>query len=105
MPLDETPYFNPKAVALPVSGKPAFISQTSVIVKNLSESTGPESSDKDALEVSRRTQQLMDFLNAHYQLRYNSIMGYTECKDNDYKYMEWTPVDDRMLKGPSLKLK
>ena len=105
MPLDETPYFNPKAVALPVSGKPAFISQTSVIVKNLSESTGSESSDKDALEVSRRTQQLMDFLNAHYQLRYNSIMGYTECKDNDYKYMDWTPVDDRMLKGMTMKVR
>ena len=105
MPLDETPYFNPKAVALPVSGKPALISQTSVIMKNLSESTGSESSDKDALEVSCRTQQLMDFLNAHYQLRYNSIMGYTECKDNDYKYMEWTPVDDRMLKGMTMKVR
>ncbi len=105
MPLDETPYFNPKAVALPVSGKPAFISQTSVIVKNLSESTGSESSDKDALEISRRTQQLTDFLNAHYQLRYNSIMGYTECKDNDYKYMDWTPVDDRMLKGMTMKVR
>ena len=38
MPLDEAPYFNPKAVALPVSGKPATVSQASVIVKNPNES-------------------------------------------------------------------
>jgi len=96
MPLDETPYFNPKAVALPVSGKPAPISQTAVIADHGS-SHDPE--------VSRRTQQLMDFLNVHYQLRYNSIMGYTECMDNDYKYMDWTPVDDRMLKGMTMKVR
>ena len=105
MPLDEAPYFNPKAVALPVSGKPATVSQASVIVKNPNESAIDTSSDKEAQEVSRRTQQLMDFLNVHYQFRYNSIMGYTEYKDNDYKYMDWTAVDDRALKGMTMKVR
>ena len=105
MPLDETPYFNPKAIALPVSGKPATVSQASVIVKNPNESAIDTSSDKEAQEVSRRTQQLMDFLNVHYQFRYNSIMGYTEYKDNDYKYMDWTAVDDRALKGMTMKVR
>ena len=105
MPLDEAPYFNPKAVALPVSGKPASISQTAVIVKNFNESIDDASSDKEAQAVSRKTRQLMDFLNVHYQFRHNSIMGYTEYKDNNYHYMDWTPVDDRTLKGMTMKVR
>ena len=105
MPLDETPYFNPKAIALPVSGKPATVSQASVIVKNSNESTDDASSDKEAQAVSRKTRQLMDFLNVHYQFRHNSIMGYTEYKDNNYHYMDWTPVDDRVLKGMTMKVR
>ena len=105
MPLDEAPYFNPKAIALPVSGKPATVSQASVIVKNSNESTDDASSDKEAQAVSRKTRQLMDFLNVHYQFRHNSIMGYTEYKDNNYHYMDWTPVDDRVLKGMTMKVR
>ena len=112
MPLDETPYFNPKAVALPVSPKPTVDHGDGSPVDHGDGSpdhshlatTDQENRPHDP-EVSRRTQQLMDFLNAHYQLRYNSIMGYTECKDNDYKYMDWTPVDDRMLKGMTMKVR
>jgi hypothetical protein len=105
MPLDEAPYFNPKAIALPVSGKPATVSQTSVIVKNPNEGIADASSDKEAQNVSRRTQQLVDFLNAHYQFRYNSIMGYTEYIENIRKYMDWIPVDDRALKGITMKVR
>ena len=105
MPLDEAPYFNPKAIALPVSGKPATVSQTSVIVKNPNEGIADASSDKEAQNVSRRTQQLVDFLNAHYQFRYNSIMGYTEYIENSRKYMDWIPVDDRALKGITMKVR
>ena len=105
MPLDESPYFNPKAIALPVSGKPASIPQTAVTVRNPNESTTDASSDKEAQEVSRKTQQLVDFLNAHYQFRYNNIMGYTEYIENSRKYMDWTPVDDRALKGITMKVR
>jgi hypothetical protein len=62
-------------------------------------------SDEDSQVVSRKTKQLMDFLNAHYKFRYNTIMGYTEYKDNDYHYMEWMPVDDRTLKGMTMKVR
>ena len=105
MPLDEAPYFNPKAMALPVSGKPAPVSQTSVMVKNPHEGIGDASSGKEAQEVSRKTLQLINFLNAHYQFRYNSIMGYTEYIENSRKYMDWIPVDDRALKGITVKVR
>ena len=32
-------------------------------------------------------------------------MGYTEYKDNSYHYMDWTPVDDRALKGMTMKVR
>ena len=99
MPLDEAPYFNPKAVALPVSGRPVLESER----QSLSDS--PEFSDEASQKVSRRAHQLIDFLNAHYQFRYNSIMGYTEYKDNGYQYMDWTPMDDRTLKGITMKVR
>ena len=104
MPLDATPYYNPKAVALPVSGKPLTM-QPSVVVENSAFSRENNHSDEEAEEVSRKTQQLMDFLNTHYQFRYNTIMGYTEYKDNAQKYMDWTPVDDRALKGMTMKVR
>ena len=96
MPLDEMPYFNPKAVSLPVSCRP-FVANS--VAKNSKVNVEPVEDNSD---IRHETQQLMDFLNTHYQLRYNSIMGYTECKDNDFNYMPWTPVDDRMLKGMTM---
>ena len=106
MPLDEAPYFNPRSIALPVSPKPTYHGDGS---------PDPSSSDDcdqenrphnpDSQEVSRKTLQLIDFLKAHYQFRYNSIMGYTEYKDNSYHYMDWTPVDDRALKGMTMKVR
>ena len=74
MPLDPAPYYNAKAVALPVTGKPLSVVQSSV--ESIERAEDPE--EKEAQQVSQKAKQLMDFLNAHYQLRYNTMMGYTE---------------------------
>ena len=101
MPLDESPYYNTKAIALPVNRIP----ESKVESCPLDSEACPPDSDEDSQEVSRKTRQLMDFLNAHYKFRYNTLMGYTEYKDNDYGYMDWRPVDDRTLKGMTLKVR
>ena len=106
MPLDEAPYYNPKALALPVSGIPATGGQAAdERAKDCVLATYPPDSDEDAQAVSHKTKQWMDFLNVHYKFRYNTIMGYTEYKDNNYQYMDWTPVDDRTLKGMTMKVR
>ena len=105
MPLDETPYYNPKALALPVSGTPISDRQAGDRAEDQMLVTCPPDSDEDAQAVSRKTKQLMDFLNGHYEFRYNTIMGYTEYKDNAYHYMDWRPVDDRSLKGMTMKVR
>lgn len=100
MPLDAAPYYNPKALALPISEKPMpqQPGPTEQIV------TEPDN-DKNSQAITQATARLMDYLNTHYQFRYNTIMGYTEYKDQSYKYMDWTPVDDRVLKGMTMKVR
>ena len=105
MPLDEAPYFNPNAIALPVSPKPVSTMQPSAVAESPNGTLSDEPSDEEAQEVSRKTQQLMDFLKTHYQFRYNSIMGYTEYIENGRRYMDWIPVDDRTLKGMTMKVR
>ena len=100
MPLDVQPYYNPKAVALPVSEKPMATQPQPEKPKVIE-----ASDDKEPAEISKETQRLMDFLNARYTFRYNTIMGYTEYKDNSYKYMDWMPVDDRVMKGMTMKVR
>lgn len=48
---------------------------------------------------------LIDFLCSRYQFRFNTIMGYTEYKDNSLHYCDWQPVDDRALKGLTMKVR
>ena len=100
MPLDATPYYNPKALALPISEKP--MPQQPGPTEQIA--TEPDN-DKNSQAITQATARLMDYLNTHYQFRYNTIMGYTEYKDQSYKYMDWTPVDDRVLKGMTMKVR
>ena len=100
MPLDAAPYYNPKALALPISEKP--MPQQPGPTEQIA--TEPDN-DKNSQAITQATARLMDYLNTHYQFRYNTIMGYTEYKDQSYKYMDWTPVDDRVLKGMTMKVR
>ena len=109
MPLDPQPYYNPKAMALPVNEKPLAALKESE-QRSLEPSLEQIQTDllqdsEEASNISRETMQLIDFLNKHYQFRYNTIMGYTEYKDNKYPYFEWKPVDDRVLKGMTMKVR
>ena len=103
MPLDPEPYYNPKALALPVRESGGQVHDSLTNQQNFS--TSPLDSPSEDSDVSQQAQQLIDFLNQRYQFRYNTIMGYTEYKDNDYRYMDWTPVDDRTLKGMTMKVR
>ena len=103
MPLDPEPYYNPKALALPVRESGGQVHDS--LTNQQSLSTSPLDSPSEDSDVSHQAKQLIDFLNQRYQFRYNTIMGYTEYKDNDYRYMDWTPVDDRTLKGMTMKVR
>jgi hypothetical protein len=100
MPLDAAPYYHTKAMTLPVSAKP--------LKKELPASTtiaAEQPDGEEAEQIRKETQRLIDFLNAHYKFRYNTIMGYTEYKDLSYGYAGWMPVDDRVMKGFAMKVR
>ena len=101
MPLDRNPYVNLKAAALPVSEKPFVAYQQQTFG-----TTETEVADgQDAEEVSRQARQLISFLDGRYKFRYNKIMGYTEFQDLSSSHMPWQPVDDRVLKGLTMKVR
>lgn len=102
MPLDPLPYYNAEAIALPVSEKPL---PTIEPLPQVSVEMPLEDEDAASSDISLETKKLIDFLNARYQFRYNTIMGYTEYKDSSYRYMDWQPVDDRALKGLTMKVR
>ena len=105
MPLDPEPYYNPKALALPVRESGGQIHDSQASLQNFATIPSDSTESSPDSDISRETMQLVDFLNQRYQFRYNTIMGYTEYKDNDYRYMDWTPVDDRTLKGMTMKVR
>ena len=98
MPLDPSPYFNPKAPALPVSEKSIRRQEAGGVAKVVAETV-------DDSDVSRETRQLMDFLDARYEFRYNEMMGYTEYRSKERRYADWQPVDDRSLKGLTMEVR
>ena len=103
MPLDPHPYFNIKAVSLPVSEKPESWGQSHDLNSDQNQANSPQDSESE--EVSLETQRLIDFLNVRYDFRFNTIMGYTEYRDKSHHYCVWQPVDDRALKGLTMKVR
>ena len=103
MPLDPHPYYNPKAASLPVSEKPESLGQGHDLNSDRNQVISPQ--DFESEEVSLETQRLIDFLNVRYEFRYNTIMGYTEYRDKSHHYCVWQPVDDRALKGLTMKVR
>ena len=103
MPLDPHPYYNPKAASLPVSEKPESWGQSHDLNSDQKQANSPQDSESE--EVSLETQRLIDFLNVRYEFRYNTIMGYTEYRDKSHHYCVWQPVDDRALKGLTMKVR
>ena len=102
MPLDPLPYYNAEAIALPVSEKPL---PTIEPLPQVKVETPLEDEDASSSDIRLEAKKLIDFLDTRYQFRYNTIMGYTEYKDNSYHYMDWQPVDDRALKGLTMKVR
>ena len=103
MPLDPHPYYNPKAASLPVSEKPESWGQGHDLNSDPNQAISPQDSESE--EVSLETQRLIDFLNVRYEFRFNTIMGYTEYRDKSHHYCVWQPVDDRALKGLTMKVR
>ena len=86
MTFDPEPFFNEKAIGMKVPERemPVTTAAGSTTI------SAPESNER----VSKETRNLVAFMNQHYELRYNTIMGYTEYRAKE-SLAKFAPVDDR----------
>ena len=107
MTLDETPYYNPKAVALRISKnvrRQAFEAQpaqNSMPRNTAANSNGTKERKHDS--VKENIERMMDFLNSKYEFRYNTLMRYTEYMERE-GWQIFQPVDPRMQKQMTLEV-
>lgn len=96
MTLDEKPRFNADAVAMRV---PMHVESRELTYGSGARAEGntdstSEKQDKASERVSQEAHDLISFMNSRYELRYNTIMGYTEYRDQG-TLTAFRPVDDR----------
>ncbi len=53
----------------------------------------------DTVRVSRETRRLIDFMEKHYVLRRNTVMGYTEYRPNNSWIQDWAPCTIEVING------
>ena len=53
--------------------------------------------------VSRETRQLIRFLTTRYVFRFNTVMGYTEYRQNNTWSLSWQPCDENAINGMTLQ--
>ncbi len=86
MTFDPEPFYNEKAIPMLV---PDWEAPDTIVSTNNQETT-IENDER----ISKGTQDLMTFMNQRYELRYNTIMGYTEYRPKE-SLIGFMPVDDR----------
>ena len=92
MTFDENPYYREEAASLLVAD-----SNYLVAAEELAEpETDAEETEKG---VGYETRELVKYMNQHYSLRQNTVMGYTEYRSKKKWHVGWRPVDERTQKG------
>ena len=94
MPLDSNPFYNEKAIPMIVPDWEAHV----VGATTDHQETAIENDER----ISKGTQNLITFMNQRYELRYNTIMGYTEYRPKD-SLIDFMPVDDRTKNSFSME--
>ena len=94
MPLDPVPYYNADAVPLRIPLSSPALSP----VPPLPTLNAPTDSP-----LASATRQLIDFLDAHYAFRHNTIMGYTEYRSRSASEEDWKPCDENAVNGLTIE--
>ncbi len=107
MTLDETPYYNPKAVALRISKnvrRQAFEAQptqNSMPRNTAASSNGTKERKHDS--VKENIERMMDFLNSKYEFHYNTLDAVHRIHGKG-GMADFQPVDPRMQKQMTLEV-
>jgi len=91
---DPSPYHNPQAAPLLIDEAEAHQPLQPVV--------GDEAAEADE-KTGRETRQLIQFIGEHYELRHNTMMGYTEFLPKKRMAIGWQPVDERVLNSIAME--
>ena len=92
MTFDESPYYREEAASLLVADNNYLVATEEVVEPE----TDTEETEKG---VGHETRELVKYMNQHYSLRQNTVMGYTEYRSKKKWHYGWRPVDERTQKG------
>ncbi len=110
MTLDATPYYNSKAVPIQVNASLGKVHQVSASAHKESSldganrQTATDTEDKASINLKENITRMIDFLNGKYELRYNTMMKYTEYLDNGRTWFGFMPVSPRVQKRMTLEV-
>ncbi|MBR1547667.1 MAG: hypothetical protein IJ637_02945, partial [Prevotella sp.] len=107
MTLDSEPYFNAQATPICVDAQiAATITATvdaplaTIMPQTTDAAQAPANQEE---EISQETQQLIDFLTTRYMFRYNTVMGYTEYRQNNGWSTDWQVADENVINGMTIE--
>ena len=102
--LDEHPYYNASAAPLRLMAQsqpaPAEVVDTPPVSEN-QEDTESAKADKDLQE---RMMRMIQFLQDKYDLRYNSVMKFTEYRTKEKNWWGYLPIDSRVQKRMTIEV-
>ena len=92
MTFDKNPYYRGETASLLVTDSNYLVATD----EHVEQQTQTGENKKG---VGHETQELVEFMNQHYSLRQNTVMGYTEYRPKQKWHVGWRPVDERTQKG------
>ena len=99
MTMDNTPYYNSKAVAFQINPNISKYPNMGIHIEKTDSITTQESRS-----IKDKIASMMEHLNAHYEMRYNSVMKYTEYQEKDRAWLGFMPVSPRIVKRMTLEV-
>ena len=107
MTLDATPYYNSKAVPIRVNADLGNLRQNEANANAERMAKGNRAgsgNDNESKNIGESISTMMNFLNDKYELRYNSMMKYTEYLEKARAWLGFMPVSPRVQKRMTLEV-
>lgn len=101
---DASPYYREDALPLVLNEVIHTVEKPVDNLKDAIVDNSEEDVDKDGKELSDNIMRMIGFLCKKYDLRYNSVMKFTEYRPKDKDYWGYQPVDARVQKRMTLEV-
>lgn len=102
MTLDCTPYYNNKAVPIKVNAYQGEMQRKAA--DSPTDGKDGASGDPEKTSIKDNITSMMNLLKGKYELRYNTVMKYTEYLEKDRAWLGFMPVSPRVQKRMTLEV-